>query len=336
MLQCPVCSVYMDLSEVAMDKHVEECLSLTMIAEEQQQQACANCGSYHDSSALNEARLCPSCANARSSSQSRNRSTRPVRQSSLEPFRVYCPYPFCPAPAVQAKDFPSHVKAAHSLENAHNFACPLCELLLGSSLHVDEIDNLFRHCNSRHKELIAASSYTESTFDTASRPSFAFSSSSSSTTSSSHSSTTTQAPPLPSALPSSPSPITFTAPTLVSMPSTTASVSATLPRRPTPTTAATPTQTPASTSSTRRVTSIDRKVVKLPFRPGSRFVESTLATDMLVSSGKHKKCPICYERLQTGQQIATMECFCTFHVKCLRAWFQQPIAKDRCPLHKED
>jgi len=45
------------------------------------------------------------------------------------------------------------------------------------------------------------------------------------------------------------------------------------------------------------------------------------------------ECLICYEDLDTGQEIARLQCLCIYHLKCLQDWFK---VKEECPKHPED
>lgn len=48
------------------------------------------------------------------------------------------------------------------------------------------------------------------------------------------------------------------------------------------------------------------------------------------------ECPICFEEYQTGQVIARLECWCVFHVHCIKAWKNQRAGTGGCPLHFHD
>jgi E3 ubiquitin-protein ligase ZNRF1/2 len=45
------------------------------------------------------------------------------------------------------------------------------------------------------------------------------------------------------------------------------------------------------------------------------------------------ECLICYDDLDTGQEIARLPCLCIYHIKCLQDWFK---VKEECPKHPED
>lgn len=48
------------------------------------------------------------------------------------------------------------------------------------------------------------------------------------------------------------------------------------------------------------------------------------------------ECPICFEEYEPLQQIARLECWCVFHVKCIKAWKSQKAGTGGCPLHFHD
>lgn len=48
------------------------------------------------------------------------------------------------------------------------------------------------------------------------------------------------------------------------------------------------------------------------------------------------ECPICFEEYEPSQHIARLECWCVFHVKCIKAWKSQKAGTGGCPLHFHD
>lgn len=49
-----------------------------------------------------------------------------------------------------------------------------------------------------------------------------------------------------------------------------------------------------------------------------------------------EECPICFEEYESGQQVARLECWCLFHVPCIKAWKFQKAGSGGCPLHFHD
>lgn len=49
-----------------------------------------------------------------------------------------------------------------------------------------------------------------------------------------------------------------------------------------------------------------------------------------------EECPICFEEYEQGQSIARLECWCVFHLSCIRAWKDQKAGTGGCPLHFHD
>lgn len=49
-----------------------------------------------------------------------------------------------------------------------------------------------------------------------------------------------------------------------------------------------------------------------------------------------EECPICFEEYEQGQCIARLECWCVFHLGCIRAWKDQKAGTGGCPLHFHD
>eukprot|EP01089_Gocevia_fonbrunei_P015635 TRINITY_DN4620_c0_g1_i2.p1 TRINITY_DN4620_c0_g1~~TRINITY_DN4620_c0_g1_i2.p1 ORF type:complete len:221 (-),score=33.99 TRINITY_DN4620_c0_g1_i2:87-749(-) len=47
------------------------------------------------------------------------------------------------------------------------------------------------------------------------------------------------------------------------------------------------------------------------------------------------ECPICFDDMVKGENIAWLECFCTYHVKCIDAWYKKS-GKQICPVHTDD
>lgn len=48
------------------------------------------------------------------------------------------------------------------------------------------------------------------------------------------------------------------------------------------------------------------------------------------------ECPICFEEYEPYQKIARLECWCVFHVNCIKAWKSQKAGTRGCPLHFHD
>ncbi|KAL1903077.1 hypothetical protein Sste5346_000361 [Sporothrix stenoceras] len=46
------------------------------------------------------------------------------------------------------------------------------------------------------------------------------------------------------------------------------------------------------------------------------------------------ECTICLEDFEVGVRMARLECFCRFHEKCIRSWFEKHPG--RCPVHQHD
>lgn len=49
-----------------------------------------------------------------------------------------------------------------------------------------------------------------------------------------------------------------------------------------------------------------------------------------------EECPICFEEYESGQSIARLECWCVFHLHCIKAWKSQKAGAGGCPLHFHD
>lgn len=49
-----------------------------------------------------------------------------------------------------------------------------------------------------------------------------------------------------------------------------------------------------------------------------------------------KECEICFEDLVAGDRVATLDCLCIYHEKCIVAWFNAQETKHglkSCPVH---
>ncbi|KAI1006362.1 hypothetical protein K3495_g1859 [Podosphaera aphanis] len=46
------------------------------------------------------------------------------------------------------------------------------------------------------------------------------------------------------------------------------------------------------------------------------------------------ECTICLEDFEAGQDMGRLECFCRFHLKCIRGWFE--MRPGQCPVHQHD
>jgi len=46
------------------------------------------------------------------------------------------------------------------------------------------------------------------------------------------------------------------------------------------------------------------------------------------------ECSICFEEYEPGQDMARLQCFCRFHLHCIRDWYAKMPGK--CPLHDHD
>ncbi len=44
------------------------------------------------------------------------------------------------------------------------------------------------------------------------------------------------------------------------------------------------------------------------------------------------ECTICLEEFEVGAEMARLECFCRFHLKCIREWFV--TRPGQCPVHQ--
>lgn len=81
-----------------------------------------------------------------------------------------------------------------------------------------------------------------------------------------------------------------------------------------------------------------RAVNSLPTRPIEDVVPLRYVSFELTEVDKMvgDECPICFEEYETGQKIARLECWCVFHVTCIRAWKDQKQGNGGCPLHFHD
>ena len=63
---------------------------------------------------------------------------------------------------------------------------------------------------------------------------------------------------------------------------------------------------------------------------GTRALESVIEKDM-----PNKECIICFEGFFVGENATRLDCWCLFHTKCIKEWFdkQECVA---CPVHKRD
>lgn len=46
------------------------------------------------------------------------------------------------------------------------------------------------------------------------------------------------------------------------------------------------------------------------------------------------ECTICLEEFEVGAEMARLECFCRFHLHCIRGWWVDHHG--RCPVHQHD
>lgn len=46
------------------------------------------------------------------------------------------------------------------------------------------------------------------------------------------------------------------------------------------------------------------------------------------------ECMICMEEFEVGQEMGRLECFCRFHLGCIKGWFERKAGK--CPVHGGD
>lgn len=46
------------------------------------------------------------------------------------------------------------------------------------------------------------------------------------------------------------------------------------------------------------------------------------------------ECMVCLEDFEVGQEMGRLECFCRFHLKCIKGWFEKKPGK--CPVHGVD
>lgn len=46
------------------------------------------------------------------------------------------------------------------------------------------------------------------------------------------------------------------------------------------------------------------------------------------------ECMVCLEDFEVGQEMGRLECFCRFHLRCIKGWFEKKPGK--CPVHGVD
>lgn len=46
------------------------------------------------------------------------------------------------------------------------------------------------------------------------------------------------------------------------------------------------------------------------------------------------ECTICFEEFEVGVEMGRLECFCRFHLSCIRKWFE--TRPGQCPVHQHD
>jgi hypothetical protein len=46
------------------------------------------------------------------------------------------------------------------------------------------------------------------------------------------------------------------------------------------------------------------------------------------------ECTICLEEFEVGEEMGRLECFCRFHLRCIRKWFE--LHHGQCPVHQHD
>lgn len=46
------------------------------------------------------------------------------------------------------------------------------------------------------------------------------------------------------------------------------------------------------------------------------------------------ECTICLEEFEVGEEMGRLECFCRFHLRCIRQWFE--LHAGMCPVHQHD
>ena len=44
-----------------------------------------------------------------------------------------------------------------------------------------------------------------------------------------------------------------------------------------------------------------------------------------------RECPICFEEFRVNDEIATLNCLCQYHRRCIDAWLAR--GKHGCPIH---
>jgi hypothetical protein len=55
--------------------------------------------------------------------------------------------------------------------------------------------------------------------------------------------------------------------------------------------------------------------------------------DCIGEDGKPQECNICYEDYAEGDEMGRLECFCKFHKKCIRKWWDTK-GVGACPTHR--
>jgi len=60
---------------------------------------------------------------------------------------------------------------------------------------------------------------------------------------------------------------------------------------------------------------------------GTKYIE-----DIVKMYQPGVECTICFEEFKVSESIARLDCFCTFHKRCIDLWFEK---SHKCPLHKD-
>ncbi|ESZ92378.1 hypothetical protein SBOR_7233 [Sclerotinia borealis F-4128] len=69
-----------------------------------------------------------------------------------------------------------------------------------------------------------------------------------------------------------------------------------------------------------------------PSQPRRTGVFSYIATEK--DCQEDAECQICLEEYEPGLEMGRLECFCKFHLSCIRKWFEKHPG--RCPMHQHD
>lgn len=89
----------------------------------------------------------------------------------------------------------------------------------------------------------------------------------------------------------------------------------------------------AGPSRPRAETQADPSAQYAGWRRSNMLVYKATEKDCIDAEGRTKECVICLDDFVEGDELGRLECWCTFHRKCIRSWWDQK-GVGACPLHQ--